>query len=93
MEEFLDADEHYTLDRDKDRKEEVIKPVMSESEDSSDSDDEQPSTSSSPKKCRYNSEFIKKVVEWCKEYKEKHKSYPSFATLQHRLPNLKHESM
>ncbi len=64
MEEFLnDVEEHDTLDRDEDHEEEVINPVMSESEDSSDSGKEQRSTCSSPKKFLYDFEFIK-TVEW-----------------------------
>ncbi len=51
MEEFFDDVEEYdTLDRDEDHEAEVIKPIMSELEDSSDSEDEQPSTSGSPTK-------------------------------------------
>ncbi len=63
MEEFLDeVEEHDTLDRNEDYEEEVIKPVMSEPEDLSDSEDEWPLTSSLPMESRYDFEFIKKLV-------------------------------
>ncbi len=76
-----DVEKHDTLDRDEDHKKEVIKPVMFEPEDSSDSEDEHPLTWRLPKKSHYDFEFIKKVVEWQEEYKEKHKSYSSFSGL------------